>query len=101
MPGLSITLFVSAVVVVVSALLLVGPAPLAESDAPLVTAPVNAGFGEWQWVVRIGSAFATLGVLLSLMTGISRMLFAIMLARILVYLVQRRRSCPKISARER
>lgn len=56
--GLSITLFVYAVVVV-SALLLVG-----------------AGFGEWQWIVRIGSTFATLGVLLSLMTGISRMLFA-------------------------
>lgn len=73
--GLSITLFVYAVVVV-SALLLVGPAPLAESDAPLVTALVGAGFGEWQWIVRIGSTFATLGVLLSLMTGISRMLFA-------------------------
>ena len=67
----------------------VGPAPLAESDAPLVTALVSAGFGEW--VVRIGSAFATLGMLLSLITGISRMHFAIMLAGIPVYLAQRRR----------
>ncbi len=73
--GLFITFFVYAAVVV-SALLLVGPDPLAESDAPLVTALVGAGFGEWQWIVRIGSTFATLGVLLSLMAGISRMLFA-------------------------
>jgi len=73
--GLCITLFVYAVVVV-SALLLVGPAALARSDAPLVTALAGAGFGRWQWIIRVGSTFATLGVLLSLMTGISRMLFA-------------------------
>ena len=73
--GLCITLFVYAVVVV-SALLLVGPAALARSDAPLVTALAGAGFQSWQWIIRVGSTFATLGVLLSLMTGISRMLFA-------------------------
>ncbi|HOI12504.1 MAG TPA: amino acid permease [Methanoculleus sp.] len=73
--GLGITLFVYAVVVV-SALLLVGPAALARSDAPLVTALAGAGFQSWQWIIRVGSTFATLGVLLSLMTGISRMLFA-------------------------
>ena len=73
--GLGITLFVYAAVVV-SALLLVGPALLAQSDAPLVTALTGAGFGQWQWIIRVGSTFATLGVLLSLMTGISRMLFA-------------------------
>ncbi|MCM2466892.1 APC family permease [Methanoculleus oceani] len=73
--GLGITLFVYAAVVF-SALLLVGPAALARSDAPLVTALAGAGFQSWQWVIRVGSTFATLGVLLSLMTGISRMLFA-------------------------
>ena len=51
--GLFITFFVYAAVVV-SALLLVGPDPRAESDAPLVTALVGAGVGEWQWIVRIG-----------------------------------------------
>ena len=73
--GLSITLVVYTVVAV-SALLLVGPAALAESNAPLVTALAGAGFGEWQWLVRAGATAATLGVLLSLMAGISRMLFA-------------------------
>ena len=73
--GLCITLFVYAAVVV-SALLLVGPAALARSDAPLVTALAGAGFESWQWIIRVGSTFATLGVLLSLMTGVSRMLFA-------------------------
>lgn len=73
--GLGITLIVYAAVVV-SALLLVGPAMLSRSDAPLVTALAGAGFGRWQWIIRVGSTFATLGVLLSLMTGISRMLFA-------------------------
>jgi APA family basic amino acid/polyamine antiporter len=73
--GLCITLFVYAAVVV-SALLLVGPAMLSLSDAPLVTALAGAGFESWQWIVRVGSTFATLGVLLSLMTGVSRMLFA-------------------------
>jgi len=73
--GLGITLFVYAAVVV-SALLLVGPVLLAESDAPLVTALAGAGFLQWQWLVRAGATAATLGVLLSLMAGISRMLFA-------------------------
>ncbi|KLK87247.1 transporter [Methanoculleus sediminis] len=73
--GLCITLIVYAAVVV-SALLLVGPAALARSDAPLVTALAGAGLQSWQWIIRVGSTFATLGVLLSLMTGISRMLFA-------------------------
>jgi APA family basic amino acid/polyamine antiporter len=33
-------------------------------------------FGQWQWIVVIGSTLATLGVLVSLMAGVSRMLFA-------------------------
>jgi APA family basic amino acid/polyamine antiporter len=73
--GLGITLAVYAAVAV-SALLLVGPAALSLSNAPLVTALTGAGFGQWQWIIRVGATVATLGVLLSLMTGISRMLFA-------------------------
>ena len=73
--GLGITLIVYAAVAI-SALLLAGPAALSRSNAPLVTALAGAGFGQWQWIIRVGATFATLGVLLSLMTGISRMLFA-------------------------
>lgn len=73
--GLGITCLVYAAVVI-SALLLVGPATLALSNAPLVAAVTEAGFGQWQWIVRVGSTVATLGVLLSLMAGISRTLFA-------------------------
>uniref|UniRef100_UPI000B2704C5 amino acid permease n=1 Tax=Methanoculleus chikugoensis TaxID=118126 RepID=UPI000B2704C5 len=44
---------------------------------PLVTALAGgAGLIQWQWLVRAGATAATLGVLLSLMAGISRMLFA-------------------------
>lgn len=73
--GLTITLIVY-VVVVLSALLIVGPAALAQSNAPLITALREAGFDQWQWLIKVGSTFATLGVLLSLMTGVSRTLFA-------------------------
>ncbi|MCE5338594.1 MAG: APC family permease [Methanomicrobiaceae archaeon] len=73
--GLGITLAVYTAVAV-SALLLVGPAALSRSSASLVTALAGAGFGQWRWIVSVGATFATLGVLLSLMTGISRMLFA-------------------------
>jgi basic amino acid/polyamine antiporter, APA family len=79
---LGITCIVYAAVVV-SALLLVGPEALSLSDAPLVTAVTEAGFGQWQWIVRVGSTVATLGVLLSLMTGVSRMLFAMAADRML------------------
>jgi APA family basic amino acid/polyamine antiporter len=73
--GLSLTFLIYAAVVV-STLLVVGPATLAQSNAPLVTAVHEAGFTQWQWVVMVGSVFATLGVLLSLMAGVSRTLFA-------------------------
>ncbi|WP_292518209.1 amino acid permease [Methanoculleus sp.] len=73
--GLGITLVVYTAVAV-SALLLIGPALLAESGAPLVTVLAGAGLKQWQWIARAGATAATLGVLLSLMTGISRMLFA-------------------------
>ncbi|WP_243671233.1 hypothetical protein, partial [Methanoculleus chikugoensis] len=62
MLGLGITLVVYTVVAV-SALLLVGPAALAESSAPpLVTALAGgAGLIQWQWLVRAGATAATLG----------------------------------------
>ena len=73
--GLSLTFLIYAAVVL-SALLVVGPATLAHSNAPLVTAVQEAGFAQWQWLVQVGSVFATLGVPLSLMAGVSRTLFA-------------------------
>ena len=71
--GLTLLIYSS---VVLSALLLVGPSTLAQSNAPLVTAVEQAGFDGWQWLIRFGSTFATLGVLLSLMAGVSRTMFA-------------------------
>jgi len=73
--GLSLTFLIYAAVVL-SALLVVGPATLAQSNAPLVTAVQEAGFVQWQWLVQVGSVFATLGVLLSIMVGTSRTIFA-------------------------
>ena len=73
--GLTLTFLIYAAVVV-STLLVVGPATLAQSNAPLVTAVHEAGFAQWQWLVTLGAVFATLGVLLTLMTGVSRTLFA-------------------------
>ena len=62
--------------VAVSALMAVGAEALAESDAPLATAVRAGTLGEAAPVVRIGATVASLGVLLSLMAGISRTLFA-------------------------
>jgi APA family basic amino acid/polyamine antiporter len=73
--SLGITLVVYATVAIVS-LDAVGPAALASSEAPLVTV---AGSGGWSWaepLVRIGAAVASLGVLLSLLAGVSRTSFA-------------------------
>ena len=73
--GLGMTFLIYAAVVL-SALLVVGPTTLAQSNAPLITAVQEAGFAQWQWLVQVGSVFATLAVLLSLMAGVSRTLFA-------------------------
>lgn len=73
--ALGITLVVYTTVAVV-ALCTVGPAVLAASSAPL-TAVADAG--GWAWavpVVRFGAAVASLGVLLSLLVGVSRTTFA-------------------------
>lgn len=62
--------------VAASALLAVGAPALAEAKAPLARA-VEAGRFAWlSPVVRLGATAATLGVLLSLMVGISRTVFS-------------------------
>jgi basic amino acid/polyamine antiporter, APA family len=73
--ALGITLVVYATVATV-ALLAVGPDALAASSAPLTTV-VRAGTLDWAVpIVRIGAAVASLGVLLSLLAGVSRTTFA-------------------------
>jgi APA family basic amino acid/polyamine antiporter len=59
-------------VVGVAALLAAGPAALAQSGAPLVTAVQAAGAPAAVPVVRIGGALASLGALLALIAGIGR-----------------------------
>lgn len=73
--ALGITLAVYTTVAVV-ALCAVGPDVLAASSAPLTEV---AAAGGWSWavpVVRGGAAVASLGVLLSLLVGVSRTTFA-------------------------
>ena len=73
--ALGITLAVYAAVLS-AALLAVGPDALAASPAPLATA-VRAGSLDWLApAVRVGGTVASLGVLLSLMVGVSRTTFA-------------------------
>jgi basic amino acid/polyamine antiporter, APA family len=73
--ALAITLVIYAVVAV-SALAGAGAPTLASAAAPLATA-VEAGRFAWLApVVRAGAAVASLGVLLSLIVGISRTMFA-------------------------
>jgi APA family basic amino acid/polyamine antiporter len=73
--ALGITLAVYAVVVV-SALAAVGPAALAGSEAPLATAVRAGSLHALVPAVRIGGTIAALGVLLSLIAGVSRTAFA-------------------------
>jgi APA family basic amino acid/polyamine antiporter len=73
--ALGLTLVVYSAVAV-SALLAVGPAALAESNAPLDTAVRAGSLDALVPVVRIGGAIAALGVLLSLLVGVSRTAFA-------------------------
>jgi APA family basic amino acid/polyamine antiporter len=73
--ALGITLLVYAGVAIAS-LAAIGSDGLARADAPL-TAVVKAGdLSELAPVVRIGATIASLGVLLSLMVGVSRTLFS-------------------------
>jgi APA family basic amino acid/polyamine antiporter len=62
--------------VAVAALLAVGPDVLAGSPAPLAAA-IEVGTLSWLLpAVRVGAAVASLGVLLSLLAGVSRTIFA-------------------------
>ncbi|MFL6203816.1 MAG: APC family permease [Acidimicrobiales bacterium] len=73
--ALGITLVVYALVAV-SALAAVGPAVLAHADAPLAAAVRAGNLDGLVPVVRIGGTVAALGVLLSLIAGVSRTAFA-------------------------
>jgi APA family basic amino acid/polyamine antiporter len=73
--ALGITLVVYAVVAA-SALAAVGPAALAGSATPLATAVRAGDLAGLAPVVRVGGAVAALGVLLSLIAGVSRTMFA-------------------------
>lgn len=73
--ALAITLAVYAAVAL-SALAAVGAPELARSHAPLVAAVESGRFAALAPVVRIGAAVASLGVLLSLLAGVSRTTFA-------------------------
>ncbi len=73
--ALGVTILVYATVAA-AALLAVGPEALGASPAPLTTA-VRAGSLDWLApVVRVGGTVAALGVLLSLIVGVSRTAFA-------------------------
>lgn len=73
--ALGLTLLIYAVVAI-SALAAIGPTALAASPAPLA-ASVRAGSLEWLLpAVRIGATVASLGVLLSLLAGVSRTAFS-------------------------
>lgn len=73
--ALAITLVVYATVMV-SALAAIGPDALAASDAPLASAVGAGSLDALVPAVRIGGAIAALGVLLSLIAGVSRTAFA-------------------------
>lgn len=63
-------------VIAVTSLIVLGPAALAASPTPLADV---ASAGGWTWtdpVVRVGAAWAALGALLALTTGISRTVLA-------------------------
>ncbi len=71
--GLTLLLYVA---IAVSALAGAGAAVLADARAPLAAA-VEAGRCAWlSPLVRVGAALASLGVLLSLIVGVSRTVFA-------------------------
>lgn len=73
--ALAVTLLVYAAVLV-SALAAAGSATLAASPAPLADAIRAGRFASVAILVRMGAAVASLGVLLSLIVGVSRTLFA-------------------------
>jgi len=78
--ALGITLVIYAAVIA-SALTAVGADVLGSSSAPLADAVQVGRFASLAPVVRIGAAVASLGVLLSLIVGVSRTTFAMAAAR--------------------
>jgi APA family basic amino acid/polyamine antiporter len=78
--ALGLTVVVYAVVAV-SALAAAGSAVLATSPAPLADAIRVGRLAALAPVVRVGAAIASLGVLLSLIAGVSRTVFAMAAAR--------------------
>jgi APA family basic amino acid/polyamine antiporter len=74
--ALGITVLVYAAVAV-TAVLAVDLETLASAAAPLAAAVEAGGLPGWSPVVRVGAAVASLGVLLSLVVGVSRTTFAI------------------------
>jgi APA family basic amino acid/polyamine antiporter len=73
--ALSITLIIY-IVVMTTVVLSVDMNFLTQTKAPLVLAIESGRFGFLSPVVRVGACLASLGVLLSLMAGISRTMFA-------------------------
>jgi APA family basic amino acid/polyamine antiporter len=73
--ALGITLLVYGAVAV-TALLTVDADTLAQATAPLVTAVEAGGLPGWSPIVRFGASLASLGVLLSLVVGVSRTTFS-------------------------
>jgi APA family basic amino acid/polyamine antiporter len=73
--ALAIALIVYALVAL-SALASVGAAEIARTPAPLVAVVERSGWPVLAPMVRVGAAIASLGVLLSLVAGVSRTVFA-------------------------
>ncbi len=73
--ALGITLLVYTAVAI-TALLVVDVETLARATTPLVTAVEAGDLAGWSPVVRIGATVASLGVLLSLVVGVSRTTFS-------------------------
>lgn len=71
--GLTLLLYL---VIAVCALLAVDVEALAQASAPLAVAVEAGNLAAWSPAVRIGAAIASLGVLLSLIVGVSRTTFA-------------------------
>ena len=71
--GITLALYAA---VGVSALLVLGPERLADASAPLAEAVGQTSVGGLEPVVRLGAALASLGVILSLLAGVSRTVFA-------------------------
>ncbi len=69
----SVALYIAVALVAVGS---VGSAQLAESTSPLQTAAASFTLPGVFWIVGVGAATAMLGVLLSQIVGISRMMFA-------------------------